>query len=352
MPEGPAPAPVIQRLRVRYAKRGRLRFTSHRDISRAVERAVRRAGIPVAFSAGFTPHPKISYLGAAATGMASEAEYLELALTEPVDPARVRADLDEALPPGLDVLDVVVAPAGTALADRLQASAWRIRLDGVPTDVAAQAVQAFMDATRIEVERLTKKGMRRFDVRAAVSAFGLDRRAMEAADSSPCAILLMVVRHTTPAVRPDDVLTGLRQVTDLAPPEASSDARRPSAGFAEARGASPGGQLPGTPGAFGDVRRPMAAFAGSRGAGPGGRPSGIPASPPLVTRLAQGPLDADTGELADPLDPDREAASPRDEHVTVATGEMGEGLRQEADGMAMPASPSGAVSADVVGARP
>lgn len=152
MPEGPAPAPVTQRLRVRYAKRGRLRFTSHRDISRAVERAVRRAGIPVAFSAGFTPHPKISYAGAAATGVASEAEYLELGLTETRDPARVRADLDAALPPGLDVLDVVPVRAGRgdapvkpgAFTDRLEASEWRIRLDGVAESDAAAAVAAFM----------------------------------------------------------------------------------------------------------------------------------------------------------------------------------------------------------------
>ena len=138
MPEGPAPAPVTQRLRVRYAKRGRLRFTSHRDISRAVERAVRRAGIPVAFSGGFTPHPKISYAGAAATGVASEAEYLEIGLTETRDPARVRADLDAALPPGLDIVDVVPVRAGRgappgkpgALADRLPAGEWRIRGGG------------------------------------------------------------------------------------------------------------------------------------------------------------------------------------------------------------------------------
>ncbi|GAA1571396.1 TIGR03936 family radical SAM-associated protein [Actinomadura kijaniata] len=249
MPEGPAPAPVTQRLRVRYAKRGRLRFTSHRDISRAVERAVRRAGIPVAFSAGFTPHPKISYTGAAATGVASEAEYLELGLTEPRDPARVRDELDAALPDGIDICDVVVVPPGSgkpsALADRLEASEWRIRLDGVAPDDADRAVNAFLAAESVEVERLTKKGRRRFDARSAVSAMGLDRRAVEASDA-PCAILRMVVRHTTPAVRPDDILTGLRQVADLAPP-----------------------------------------------------------SPPLVTRLAQGPLDPDTGDLADPLDPDR-----------------------------------------------
>lgn len=248
MPEGPAPAPVTQRLRVRYAKRGRLRFTSHRDISRAVERAVRRAGIPVAFSAGFTPHPKISYAGAAATGVASEAEYLEIGLTDARDPERVRADLDAALPDGLDIVDVVVVAWGGAFADRLQASEWRIRLDGVAPGDAEKAVTMFMDAEAIEVERLTKKGRRRFDARSAVSVMELvtDRRATESGDA-PCAILRMVVRHSTPAVRPDDVLTGLRQVADLAPP-----------------------------------------------------------SPPLVTRLAQGPLDEATGEIEDPLDPDRE----------------------------------------------
>ena len=246
-PEGPAPAPVIQRLRVRYTKRGRLRFTSHRDISRAVERAVRRAGIQVAFSAGFTPHPKISYAGAAATGVASEAEYLEIGLVAPCEPDRLRAGLDDALPEGLDILDVVEARTGT-LADRLEASHWRIRLDGVTPETAGAAVAAFMAADEIEVERLTKKGRRRFDARAAVIACELDRRAMEDADAQ-CAILRMVVRHTTPAVRPDDVLTGLRLVADLAPP-----------------------------------------------------------SPPLVTRLAQGPLDESTGELTDPLAPDRQTA--------------------------------------------
>ena len=87
-------APPVQRLRVRYAKRGRLRFTSHRDFSRAFERAVFRARIPMAYSSGFNPHPRISYAGAAPTGSASEAEYLELALAQVVVPADVHAMLD------------------------------------------------------------------------------------------------------------------------------------------------------------------------------------------------------------------------------------------------------------------
>src|SRR5437764_13524249 len=97
-PDGPPPPPVVQRLRIRYAKRDRLRFTSHRDFARAFERALRRAGIPMAYSAGFSPHPKVSYAGAASTGVASEAEYLEIGLAQRCDPDQVRRDLDAALP--------------------------------------------------------------------------------------------------------------------------------------------------------------------------------------------------------------------------------------------------------------
>ncbi|MBA2561216.1 MAG: DUF2344 domain-containing protein, partial [Propionibacteriales bacterium] len=122
--------PPVQKLRIRYAKRGRLRFTSHRDFGRAFERAVRRAGLPISYSSGFNPHPRISYANASPTGAASEAEYLEIGLSTPCDPDDVRTALDAALPPGLDIVDVVVAGPGT-LADRLDAGHWRIELTGV-----------------------------------------------------------------------------------------------------------------------------------------------------------------------------------------------------------------------------
>src|SRR4051812_27645498 len=158
--------PPVQRLRVRYAKRGRLRFTSHRDFSRAFERAVFRARLPMAYSSGFNPHPRISYAGAAPTGSASEAEYLELALAERVEPGAVLAALDEALPDGLDVVEVVEAP-GTALAELLQVSRWRIVLP-VPLAAAEDAVAQFLAAEEVSVQRMTKKGLRDFDSRGAV----------------------------------------------------------------------------------------------------------------------------------------------------------------------------------------
>ena len=93
-PDAREVAPAVQKLRVHFAKRGRLRFTSHRDFQRVFERAIRRAGVPVASSAGFSPHPKISYVGAASTGAASEAEYLEISVTQQCDPVAVRQALD------------------------------------------------------------------------------------------------------------------------------------------------------------------------------------------------------------------------------------------------------------------
>jgi radical SAM-linked protein len=226
VPEGPPPPPVVQKLRIRYAKRGRLRFISHRDFARALERALRRAGAPVAFSAGFSPHPKISYVGAAPTGAASEAEYVEVSLAERVDPEAFAKAVDDSLPPGLDVVDCVEARTGS-LPDRIDGSAWDVRLPGVPVDAAERALGAFLAAESVEVDRKTKDGTRRIDARAAVRHAGV--RASSAAGGEPaCAILSLVVRHTTPAVRPDDVLSGLRAVAGLdlpAPPEATRSAQ-------------------------------------------------------------------------------------------------------------------------------
>src|ERR1700742_3815006 len=120
-PEGPPPPPVVQRVRVRYTKRGRLRFTSPRDFARAFERALRRAEVPMAYSAGFSPHPKISYVGAAPTGTASEAEFLAIGLSRRVDTDELGRALDTALPEGLDVLEAVEAGPGS-LPERVEGS--------------------------------------------------------------------------------------------------------------------------------------------------------------------------------------------------------------------------------------
>jgi radical SAM-linked protein len=213
-------APVVARIRIRYAKRGPMRFTSHRDFARAFERALRRARVPIAYSQGFTPHPKISYASAAPTGVASEAEYLEIGLQAPMEPAALARALDAALSPGLDVLEAVAATEGTSLADRMEASHWRIELPGVEAEPLRLAVEAFTAAEEVLVERLTKQGRRTLDARAPIVMInvGGGEPAPSGVAGAPCAILDSVVRQVTPSVRPDDVLSGLRVVADLEPP--------------------------------------------------------------------------------------------------------------------------------------
>jgi radical SAM-linked protein len=249
-PDGPPPPPTVQKLRFRYAKRGRLRFASHRDLARTLERALRRAQVPMAFSAGFSPHPKISYLGAAPTGAASEAEYAEIGLSVRCDPEAVRVALDASLPDEVAILECVEAAEGTgSLADRIDTSVWRVELPGVEfTDLQA-AVDAFLASDVVTVAKRTKNGLKDIDARPSVAS-------ASAAEGAGCAILHMVVRQGTPAVRPDDVLAALAAVADLHPP-----------------------------------------------------------LPPRAVREAQGRLD-DTGTVADPLGPDR-AARPLREHAAI-----------------------------------
>jgi radical SAM-linked protein len=195
-----------------------MRFASHRDVARAFERGVRRAGLPIAHSAGFSPHPKISYAGGAPTGVASEAEYLSLGLTSRSDPAAVQERLNAALPDGIEVINVSEG-AGGLPASQLVASEWQVILPGLPPRDVALAVQEFLALEHAEVERLTSKGMRRMDARPAVVA--IDLLAGDSVSGSGASIgdatLRMIVKHTVPAIRPDDVLTAMREVSGVTP---------------------------------------------------------------------------------------------------------------------------------------
>lgn len=172
----------------------------------------------MAFSAGFHPHPKISYAGGAPTGAASEAEYVEISVVRQLDPATTRAALNEALPDGLDILEVVVAGPGS-LAERLEASQWELRLPGASAASVGAALTEFLAQDVAEVTRTIKSGPRTFDVRGAVLSARIDDPgSATTVDGDVCAILTLVVRHTTPVVRPDDILTALQRVTGFVPP--------------------------------------------------------------------------------------------------------------------------------------
>jgi radical SAM-linked protein len=180
----------VLRLLLRYAKRGRLRFASHRDFARVLERALRRAGIPMAYSSGFSPHPRISYLNSAPTGMASEAEWLELGLAAEVAPDEVADRLNAALPEDFRVLEAVVGRR-----PEFTTSTWLLDVGQVPG--LADAVSELLAADSAVVRREAKD--RDVEVRPAIVK-------MEVLGDGK---LEMTLRIGSPLVRPDDVAQAL-----------------------------------------------------------------------------------------------------------------------------------------------
>ena len=174
------------RLRIRFAKRGKVRFTSHRDTARIWERALRRTGVPVAYSQGFSPRPRISFGLALPTGYQSDGEYLDVeipadrwtpegvALAGPHDGTVHGVDelprmLADALPSGFDVH--AVAPLEDrveSLQEMVTACTWRFTIRDIDEATARAAVADLLAAPTVLVEREHKGRTVVDDLRPAV----------------------------------------------------------------------------------------------------------------------------------------------------------------------------------------
>lgn len=154
----------------------------------------------MAYSSGFTPHPRIAYANASPTSAASEAEYVELGLSEVCDPVKVMAALNDVLPTGFEVLAAAEARK-ESLGALLEVSQWQVQLADSPPGALTGAVAGLLAVGECIVERMTKKGMRSFDVRGAILA-------LEAVDDETFQLRSL---QQAPLVRPDDVVTALRR---------------------------------------------------------------------------------------------------------------------------------------------
>lgn len=205
------PIPGRTRLRLRYSKLGKVRFTSHRDTARIWERALRRAELPVAYSEGFSPHPKLSFGLALSTGHESLGEYLDVDLDLPVsevDLDAIAARFDPALPTGFPVLPVgfvvqgasVVEPGTTSLQESVVSCTWRMEVTGAHQGVVDAAVERLLDADQLVVTRERKGRDVTEDLRPALLALAV-------IGPTPCGTELEAELATQPrAMRPGDLL--------------------------------------------------------------------------------------------------------------------------------------------------
>jgi hypothetical protein len=186
----------MTRVRIRFTKTGKIRWTSHRDLARMWERAFRRVHLPLAYSGGFSPRPRVSFGLALPTGHESVAEYLDLELLDPApdtdgsdgtgfdvggfDVAGLPARLTPALPTGVEATAAaVIAPGAPSLQEEVTSSTWS--LVAVPAEGAtpltggdlAGRVQALLASETAVVTRMRKGVEVTDDIRPGILAVRL-----------------------------------------------------------------------------------------------------------------------------------------------------------------------------------
>lgn len=163
----------------------------------------------MAYSSGFSPHPRISYANAAPTSAQSFAEYLDIGLVERREPDAVAASLNAALPRGFRVVRIIEA-SRPRLAELLQASRWWIDLGRLDEAELEAAVARLLAAESVVVTRHNRKADRVLDARPAVlsMAVRVPPASLEQIERRPQVVVTL--RHGVPLVRPDDVVSALR----------------------------------------------------------------------------------------------------------------------------------------------
>ncbi len=196
-------------VRLKFSEIGKVRFISHRDVARAFERAFRIAELPMAFTLGFSPRPKVSFGLALSVAHESDAEYLDLELTEPVDPESLVGPLTDALPEGISVIGATaLADRAPALQESVSLLVWDIevtnRAGEMPDTLAVARLAAAVMATTTLPTARTRKGRETTeDIRPVL-------RMIEVRGQGECGVLLRAELSTQPvAVRPGELVAAL-----------------------------------------------------------------------------------------------------------------------------------------------
>ena len=168
---------MMNGLRIRFTKLGKIRFTSHRDVARIFERSLRKAAIDVAYTEGFSPRPKIAFGLALSTGHESLAEYLDIALRDQgaVDVTEVPGRLSSALPAGIDVVAAApVQPGDASLQESVTSCTWRIELRDTGLDAAGELIERALAADELVLTRIRKGKEVTDDLRPAMHSLTID----------------------------------------------------------------------------------------------------------------------------------------------------------------------------------
>jgi len=185
--------------RFTFTKLGRMRFLSHLELLRLMSRAFRRAGVPMAYSQGFHPMPKISFVSALPVGMESSAESLEVETIQPLDTLKTIKDLNAQLPDGIDIKKIEQISIRRKSPRLVQATYIVKAKNGLKFDL--YMLERFEDQEGVFLNRRHKKGINRINLKDAVRSIQL---------LAPNTIrLVLAYKDTGPNLRPEEVVQTL-----------------------------------------------------------------------------------------------------------------------------------------------
>jgi len=190
------------RYRIQFAKRGTIRFTSHLDLHRTWERTLRRAKVPLAYSQGFNPRPKMNQSPALPLGCTSECEAVDIWLEEERTLDSIQHDVEQVVPEGLQILSVLeVNPRAPSLQSQTVAIEYAVILDPPPPrDELQRSVHAVVEAKKIPRHWRGKD----YDLRPLIESLEIARQGM----GRPILRMILSAREGATG-RPEEVIASL-----------------------------------------------------------------------------------------------------------------------------------------------
>lgn len=200
-------------VRLKYSKTSEGRFMSHLDLLRTMERVFRRAKLPLAFSQGFNPHPKISFGSALAVGVTSEGEYMDVELSKELSLDFIKESLDAVMPSALKVLEIKnIESRKQCLMAAINAARYRVEIPLLQLITQGEIDKALTEARDVptyHVERRGKKGLRKIDIKEGITSL-----TGEVVDNK---LVLMMELHTGSKgnVKPEEVVQMIKELCNF-----------------------------------------------------------------------------------------------------------------------------------------
>lgn len=169
------------KLRIKFKKFGPVRFIGHLDVMRFFQKAIRRAGLDVAYTGGFSPHQIMTFAAPLSVGLESQGEYMDIEVHSLTSCEDARERLNAVSVPGIEIVSVKVLPenAGNAMAS-VAAAAYRVcfREGREPASDLGRALPIFLSRDQIPYRKETKKGSREMDLRPGIYELTWDGAVM------------------------------------------------------------------------------------------------------------------------------------------------------------------------------